>query len=40
MKQKQSEFAVGSEMYKDFQTQIDQMEATRRSAQDNWLSSW
>ena len=40
MKQKQSQFDTGSEMYKDFQTQIEQMESTRKSAQDNWLSSW
>ena len=40
MKQKQAAYDEDSEMFKDFQKRIDDMEAERRSAQDNWLSSW
>ena len=40
MKYKQSQYDLDSEMYKDFQEKIDAMEDKRRSAQENWLSSW
>ena len=40
MKQKQAAFDTDSEMFKDFQKRIDEMESERQSAQDNWLSSW
>jgi len=40
MKYKQSQYDLDSEMFKDFQDQIDKMENKRRSAQENWLSSW
>lgn len=40
MKYKQRSYDLDSEMYRDFQQRIDEMEAKRRQAQENWLSSW
>ena len=40
MKYKQRSYDLDSEMYRDFQERIDEMEAKRRQAQENWLSSW
>ena len=40
MKYKQRNYDLDSEMYRDFQERIDEMEAKRRQAQENWLSSW
>ena len=40
MEQQRNKFAVDSEMYKDWQKQIDAMEEKRQEVQQNWLSSW